>query len=71
MFGFVGQSQKLSGKWRFELFYWDFAVGIALCAMVAAFTLGSLNSQELTFQDNLLIASRHTIALRVRGRHGV
>ncbi len=55
-------TQKLSGKWRFELFYCDYAVGAAACALVAAFTLGSMNSQELTFQDNLLIASRHSIA---------
>jgi glucose uptake protein len=54
--------QKLSGKWRYELFYWDFSVGLALAATVAAFTLGSFNSSELTFQDNLLIASYHRIS---------
>jgi glucose uptake protein len=54
--------QKLTGKWRYELFYWDFSFGIALTAVVAAFTLGSMNSGELTFQDNLLIASYHKIS---------
>ncbi len=58
---------KLTGKWRYELFYWDFAVGIALAAIVAAFTLGSLNSAELTFQDNLLIASYHRISYALEG----
>jgi glucose uptake protein len=59
--------QKLTGKWRYELFYWDFSIGIALAGVVAAFTLGSLNSTELTFQDNLLIASYHRISYAVEG----
>ncbi len=46
---------KLAGKWRFELYYYDFAIGFALLATVAAFTGGLLNSGELTFQDNFLI----------------
>jgi glucose uptake protein len=52
---------KLSGRWRFELYSYDFALGIVLCAAVAAFTLGSLNVQDLTFQDNFLIASTRKI----------
>jgi glucose uptake protein len=54
--------QKLTGKWRYESFFWDFSIGIVLAAVVAAFTLGSLNSDELTFQDNLMIASYHKIS---------
>ncbi len=54
--------QKLTGKWRYELFCWDFSVGIVLAGIVAAFTLGSINTTELTFQDNLLIASYHKIS---------
>jgi glucose uptake protein len=46
---------KLAGKWRFELYYYDFAIGFAVLATVAAFTGGLLNSGELTFQDNFLI----------------
>ena len=52
---------KLAGRWRYELFYYDYALGIALCAVAAAFILGSLNTQDLTFQDNFLIASSHKI----------
>ncbi len=55
-------TQKLLGKWRFELFYYDYSFGALACALLAAFTFGSLDSQELTFQDNLLIASRHAMA---------
>ena len=48
---------KLAGKWRFELFYYDYSFGIVLAAVVAAFTLGSLGN-ELSFSDNFLIAGR-------------
>src|SRR5258706_11112328 len=47
---------KVSGRWRFEFFYYDFTWGVLLVAAIAAFTLGSMNSQDLTFQDNFLLA---------------
>src|SRR5579863_393268 len=53
---------KLAGEWRFELYYYDFAIGFAMLAVVAAFTGGSLNSGELTFQDNFLITGYRTMA---------
>ena len=53
---------KSAGKWRFELYYYDFALGFAVLAVVAAFTAGSLNSGELTFQDNFLIAGYRNMA---------
>jgi len=53
---------KLAGKWRFELYYYDFALGFAVLAVVAAFTGGTLNSGELTFQDNFLITGYRNMA---------
>src|ERR1700674_3211509 len=53
---------KLAGRWRFELYYYDFALGFALLAAGAAFTAGSLNSNELTFQENFLITGYRNIA---------
>ncbi|HSR07603.1 MAG TPA: hypothetical protein VLM42_10655 [Bryobacteraceae bacterium] len=53
---------KLAGKWRFELYFYDFALGFALLAVVAAFTGGTLASSELTFQENFLVASYRNIA---------
>lgn len=44
-------------RWRFELFYLDFAAGVVMLALAAAFTLGTLGS-DLTFSDRLLIAGR-------------
>jgi glucose uptake protein len=40
--GSWGNTQKLAGKsWRFELFYWDYVIGIVLFSLVLGFTLGS------------------------------
>jgi glucose uptake protein len=40
--GSWGNTQKLAGKsWRFELFYWDYVLGILLFAILLGFTLGS------------------------------
>ena len=47
-------------KWRFELYYFDFAFGLLVAAVVAAFTFGSMGD-ELTFGDNLMIAGRRPL----------
>lgn len=49
---------KLSGhQWRFELFYFDFAIGAVLLAVAAAFTFGTFGS-EMAFNDRILVAGR-------------
>jgi glucose uptake protein len=55
---------KLAGKWRFELFYYDYSLGVLLAGIVAAYTFGSLGS-DLSFSDNLLIASKRNMAYAV------
>ena len=55
---------KLAGKWRFELFYYDYALGVLIAAVVAAFTFGSLGN-DLSFSDNLLVAGRRNQAFGV------
>ena len=57
---------KLAGKWRFELFYYDFAAGVLIAAVVAAYTFGSLGN-DLTFSDNLLVTGRRNMAFGVAG----
>jgi glucose uptake protein len=59
--------QKLTGKWRYELFFFDFTFGVAIVGILAAFTLGSMRPAELTFQDNMLIASYHKMAYALEG----
>src|SRR3984957_10971432 len=40
--GSWANTQKLASKeWRFQLFYWDYAIGVFLLALVLAFALGS------------------------------
>jgi len=47
---------KMAGKWRYELFYFDFAFGALLAAAVAALTFGSMGD-ELSFWDNLSLTA--------------
>lgn len=49
------QKYLAKGRWRFEFYYLDFALGILLTTAAAAYSFGSMNPQELTFQDNFLI----------------
>lgn len=52
--GSWGNTQKLAGKsWRYELFYWDYVIGILLFALVSAFTLGSNGEQGRSFLPDL------------------
>jgi glucose uptake protein len=39
--------------YRFELFYWDYAVGIFLISLVLAFTLGSTGNDPSSFLNNV------------------
>ncbi len=48
--GSWGNTQKLAGKsWRFELFYWDYVIGILIFALLLGFTLGSIGSHGRSF----------------------
>lgn len=60
--GSWANTQKLAGKWRFELFYYDYSIGVLLCAVIAALTLGQMAPKELSFTDNFLIASKRQMA---------
>ena len=52
--GSWGNTQKLAGKtWRFELFYWDYVIGILLFSIISAFTLGSNGSEGRSFINDL------------------
>ncbi|NSW95304.1 MAG: multidrug DMT transporter permease [Bacteroidales bacterium] len=48
--GSWGNTQKLAGKsWRFELFYWDYVLGILIFAILSGFTLGSFGEEGRSF----------------------
>ncbi len=39
--------------WRFELFYWDYTIGIVIFALLMAFTFGSFGNQGRSFIPDL------------------
>src|ERR1039458_4824780 len=40
-------------NYRFELFYWDYAVGIFLISLILAFTMGSTSNDANSFLNNV------------------
>lgn len=51
--GSWANTQKLASKeWRFELFYWDYAIGVLLFSLALAFTLGSTGTAGRSFLDD-------------------
>ena len=56
--GSWGNTQKLAGKtWRFELFYWDYVLGLVIFALLAGFTAGSLGGGPWSFLENMKSSS--------------
>jgi len=56
--GSWANTQKLAAKtWRFELFYWDYVLGILIFSLILGHTLGSIGSHGMGFTDNLRQAS--------------
>ena len=52
--GSWGNTQKLAGKtWRFELFYWDYVIGILLFSLLLGFTLGSNGENGRGFIEDI------------------
>jgi glucose uptake protein len=52
--GSWANAQKAVGqRWRFELFYWDYVLGVLLAALLFAFTLGSTGSSGRGFLADL------------------
>jgi glucose uptake protein len=66
--GSWANTQKLAGKtWRFELFYWDYVIGILLFSLLAALTLGSIGEQGRSFMDDLRQADSSNIISALLG----
>ena len=52
--GSWANTQKLAGKtWRYELFYWDYVIGILLFSILLGFKLGSVGDAGRSFVDDL------------------
>jgi glucose uptake protein len=44
---------KMAGNWRFELYYFDYAIGVMLAASIAAYTFGTMGSDGFQFMDDI------------------
>src|SRR5580704_6577731 len=54
-------------NYRFELFYWDYAVGIFLISLILAFTMGSTSDDANSFLNNVHSADASNIVSTMVG----
>ena len=60
--GSWANTQKLASReWRFQLFYWDYCLGVLLWSLILALTLGSIGSGGRGFFEDLTQADVNTI----------
>lgn len=66
--GSWGNTQKLTDKnWRFELFYWDYVIGILLFSILLGFTLGSVGDSGRSFVADLQQADQSNLMSCITG----
>lgn len=66
--GSWGNTQKLTGKiWRYELFYWDYVIGMVLFALLLGLTMGSIGGEGRPFLEDLRQAAWPAIGSVVIG----
>lgn len=66
--GSWANTQKLAAaNWRFELFYWDYVLGILLLSLLFAFTLGSIGSEGRSFMADVQQADSASIRSAIWG----
>lgn len=52
--GSWANTQKMaSGKWAFQLFYWDYTLGVLILSLILAFTMGSMGEEGRGFIADL------------------
>jgi len=66
--GSWANTQKLAGKtWRFELFYWDYVIGIFIFSLLSALTLGNIGKEGRSFIADLQQANSSNIISALLG----
>jgi len=66
--GSWANTQKLAAKtWRFELFYWDYVIGVVALALIFAFTLGSFGEGGRGFLADMRQADAANIGSALLG----
>ena len=66
--GSWGNTQKLAAKsWRYELFYWDYVIGMVLFALLIAFTMGSFGTEGRPFLQDIAQANGKALGSIILG----
>ena len=66
--GSWGNTQKLAGKtWRYELFYWDYVIGMVLFTLLLGFTMGSTGELGRPFGEDLKQADMVSVGWVILG----
>jgi glucose uptake protein len=66
--GSWANTQKIAAKsWRFELFYWDYVLGILLFSLLFGFTFGSTGTVGMNFSESIRQASTSSILNPILG----
>lgn len=67
--GSWGNTQKMAAKsWRYELFYWDYVIGMALFSLLIAFTMGSIGHEGRPFLEDIAqVSVRNALGIMLGG----
>ncbi len=66
--GSWANTQKLASRsWPFQLYYWDYSLGVLLISLIFAFTLGSVGENGRGFIEDLMQADLNSIGTALAG----
>lgn len=66
--GSWGNTQKMAAKsWRYELFYWDYVIGMVLFALLIALTMGSFGTEGRPFLTDIAQVSAKNVGSIILG----
>ena len=66
--GSWANTQKMAAKsWRYELFYWDYVIGMLLFALLIAFTMGSFGTEGRPFLEDVAQVSAENFGSIILG----
>jgi glucose uptake protein len=66
--GSWANTQKMaSQKWAFQLFYWDYAIGVLILSLILAFTMGSTGEEGRGFLKDLAQADGRSLGSALLG----